>query len=233
MSGKETVLRRLKRFIENKFAHLLAVLLVFFLFTPFIEHSVREFPIVSLIFLCAVLITLRVMLLPRHIFRFSVIISVSAFLLDFLLEKGVVPCFRGPLTIITAAIYALFMVMAIVIIMKSLFATSRVTVDTILGGICVYFLIGYVWSLSYYVIWFCDRAAFSRLAMSSSPISFFYFSFTTLTTTGYGDIYPTNNFAMMMANLESIVGQMYLTIFVARLVGLHITHGYNKGCANL
>jgi hypothetical protein len=52
--------------------------------------------------------------------------------------------------------------------------------------------------------------------------SLFYFSFTTLTTLGYGDITPAGKFAQVLANMEAIAGQVYLAIFIARLVGLHI-----------
>ncbi len=52
--------------------------------------------------------------------------------------------------------------------------------------------------------------------------SLFYFSFTTLTTLGYGDILPKGRFVMMIASFEAITGQIYLAVFVARLVGLHI-----------
>jgi Ion channel len=49
-----------------------------------------------------------------------------------------------------------------------------------------------------------------------------YFSLTTLTTTGYGDIVPVDPFARSLANLESVLGQFYLAITVARLVTLEI-----------
>ena len=51
-----------------------------------------------------------------------------------------------------------------------------------------------------------------------------YFSLTTLTTTGYGDIVPVDPLARSMANLESIIGQFYLAITVARLVTLELEH---------
>jgi len=53
-----------------------------------------------------------------------------------------------------------------------------------------------------------------------------YFSFTTLTTVGYGDITPVSSFAMMLTNLEGIAGQLFLTIFIARLVGLHVMQNH-------
>jgi hypothetical protein len=51
---------------------------------------------------------------------------------------------------------------------------------------------------------------------------FTYFSYVTLTTLGYGDITPLSNTARSMAILESMFGQFYLAVMIARLVGLHI-----------
>ena len=51
-----------------------------------------------------------------------------------------------------------------------------------------------------------------------------YFSLTTLTTTGYGHIVPVDTFARSLANLESVIGQFYLAITVARLVTLEMEH---------
>jgi hypothetical protein len=72
-------------------------------------------------------------------------------------------------------------------------------------------------------------------AMSSSPhatkaggflppaeANMLYFSLTTLTTTGYGDIVPVDPFARSLANLESVIGPFYLAITVARLVTLEL-----------
>ena len=51
----------------------------------------------------------------------------------------------------------------------------------------------------------------------------FYFSYTTLTTLGYGDIVPANRITEMLASMESIVGQVFLAVFMARLLGAHIS----------
>jgi voltage-gated potassium channel Kch len=51
-----------------------------------------------------------------------------------------------------------------------------------------------------------------------------YFSFMTLTTVGYGDIIPRSPAARTMAMLEAVMGQIYLMVLVARLVGLYIVH---------
>jgi Na+/H+-dicarboxylate symporter len=50
-----------------------------------------------------------------------------------------------------------------------------------------------------------------------------YFSFVTLTTLGYGDITPVSTAARMLATIQAVIGQMYLTVLVARFVGMHIS----------
>ena len=51
-----------------------------------------------------------------------------------------------------------------------------------------------------------------------------YFSYTTLTTLGYGDIVPVNEFARVFTSVEAIGGQLFLAVFIARLIGLHLAH---------
>ena len=51
-----------------------------------------------------------------------------------------------------------------------------------------------------------------------------YYSFITLTTLGYGDVVPVSAAARMFAAIEAVMGQLYLAVLVARLVGLHISH---------
>ncbi|MEM6521441.1 MAG: ion channel, partial [Cyanobacteria bacterium P01_C01_bin.70] len=52
----------------------------------------------------------------------------------------------------------------------------------------------------------------------------FHFSFTTLTTLGYGDIIPVSEVALVLANLEAIIGQIYPAVFIAVLVGGYLGH---------
>ncbi len=76
------------------------------------------------------------------------------------------------------------------------------------------------------LIWDLNTTAFANLpAPTGGPdelATMLYFSLATLTTTGYGDIVPVNAFARSLANLESIIGQFYLAITVARLVTLEL-----------
>jgi len=61
-----------------------------------------------------------------------------------------------------------------------------------------------------------------RLWVGRGDSTVLYFSFTTLTTLGYGDIVPTSPISRMLTSVEAIAGQLYLAVLVARLVGMHI-----------
>jgi hypothetical protein len=111
-------------------------------------------------------------------------------------------------------------------------AEESVTMDLIYGSACVYFLIGFVWAIGYGLIELLIPGSFSIggdvLARTDhlSQYGFLndnlsYFSFITLTTLGYGDIIPLSAPAKSAASLEAIVGQLYIALLVARLVGLH------------
>jgi hypothetical protein len=102
--------------------------------------------------------------------------------------------------------------------------------DRIFAAVCVYMLIGYAWTFAYALIE--DLQPGSFVALTTIPSNNYvervlqmrYFSFMTLTTVGYGDIVPHSPVARTVAGLEAITGQIYLTVLVARLVGLHIIH---------
>jgi hypothetical protein len=67
--------------------------------------------------------------------------------------------------------------------------------------------------------------AFSGLSVADDqPLAsnLIYFSFVTLTSTGYGDIVPVHPFARSLCNLEGIIGQLYPATLLARLVTLEL-----------
>src|SRR5262249_2707627 len=102
------------------------------------------------------------------------------------------------------------------------------------ASLCVYLLLGVVWSLAYAVVAILDPAAF-RLALQTGAFTTglpaqtegqsaaLYFSFATLTTLGSGFITPISPVTCMLTTLEAVTGQFYLAVLVARLVGLQIT----------
>jgi len=111
---------------------------------------------------------------------------------------------------------------------------ERVTTDTILGGVNAYLLIAAAFTMFHATLMVVDRESYR---VAGEPIgqwigteqsahglaTLFYFSFTTLTTLGYGDIVPATPLARLLTSAEAVLGQLYVAIFIARLVSLETT----------
>jgi hypothetical protein len=107
------------------------------------------------------------------------------------------------------------------IILRRISTDTVVTTQTVLGAVSVYLLIGFSFAFIY-----------SAVALVSHPAPFFtevpkttlnstlFFSYTTLTTVGYGNLVPAGNLGQSLAMLEALFGQIYLVLIVARLVSL-------------
>lgn len=128
-----------------------------------------------------------------------------------------------------------FLGLTTLIMLNSLIQADEVSPDTIVGGICVYLLVGLCFAVTFILLAQLDPHAFA----SSTPAihiedparratKLLYFSFVTLTTLGYGDIAPRSDLAQMFAVSEALIGQLYLTIFVARLVALYVGRRRNE-----
>jgi len=128
--------------------------------------------------------------------------------------------------VVYAALNALFLAAVLLVCLSRVVDESPVNEDKILGAICVYLLIGVIFSFVYEINFILDPQAIDlgeRFQDSGTPQQFWvfsYFSFVTLTTLGYGDVLPVAPFARSMATLEAIIGPLYLAILIARLVSL-------------
>lgn len=109
-------------------------------------------------------------------------------------------------------------------IITFVFRTHRVTWELISAALVGYLLLGTMWGFCYAVIELVQSGSFraTECAVGCNDSGFFYYSFITLTTVGYGDITPLTGIARSFSMLEGIVGQSYMAVLVARLVGLHV-----------
>jgi Ion channel len=114
------------------------------------------------------------------------------------------------------------------VIVGAVFAAGRVSVHRIQGAVILYLNFALFFFVLYRLLDTLTSHAFSGLpppgTENGTGSALLYFSFTTLTTAGYGDITPVHPLARNLANLESVVGQLYPATLLARLVSLELEH---------
>ncbi|MEP7025315.1 MAG: potassium channel family protein [Actinomycetota bacterium] len=112
----------------------------------------------------------------------------------------------------------LILLLTVVIIVRRVLAKSTVTVQSIYGALSAYIIIGLMFAAFYAAIWHLGGSPFFASGKTASFQTFQYFSFTTLTTLGYGDFTAAGNGGQAIAVLEALTGQVFLATLVARLV---------------
>jgi hypothetical protein len=107
------------------------------------------------------------------------------------------------------------------IILRRIATDKVVTTETVMGGVAVYLLLGFSFAFIYSAIALVIHPTpFFTGVPSTTLNSTLFFSYTTLTTVGYGNLVPAAPLGQTFAMLEALFGQIYLVLIVARLVSL-------------
>jgi hypothetical protein len=121
---------------------------------------------------------------------------------------------------------AMFYVFTIAYVLGSVLQPGPVTGAKLHGAIAAYIMLGFLWTFIYVGIDHLTSGAFTFTGGCDAgrPLEwreFVFFSFVTLTTTGYGDIVPAVAHAQSAAVLEQLAGTFYVAVLIARLAGLY------------
>ncbi len=206
------------------FVPLLSALLVVLVISPFAEGS----PLASALLVSIVLVT-GVFALHRSVWLRG---SMAVALLLVVGLRWVAHAYGDKHAALVPAahlaISAYLLVLAVTCVLVVL-RRRRVTRDTIIGAVCGYMLIAFVFAFAYAALADAVPKSFvssvvlqeyhGREIGRGTP-ELLYYSFVVLTTVGFGDITPANPAARSLAMLEMVAGQLYLAAFVARLVGV-------------
>jgi hypothetical protein len=120
-------------------------------------------------------------------------------------------------------IYMLFFLYTTVVIIYSVTVSKEISVNIIFGSIAGFLLIGSIGSMTCSILEFYTPGSFAMAqGMEGNTFTFYYFSFITMTSLGYGDITPATDVARMVSVYLVVFGQLYLAIQVAVLVGKFI-----------
>jgi hypothetical protein len=215
----------IKTLVFGRYGSLLLTLLVLLLLQPVVDTKIGKY-LLELFFIVALFAGLRAIGIKKGLLRFEVVlllVSLAASISGVLLKNEGLYCMGlfGR---------ALFMLLVALIILFDLFRARKVSGDTLAGAVCVYLLIAFISTYCFIMIEFLVPGSFSftqgasrtQLWATREFYPFFYLSMVTMTTVGYGDMSPVTTIARTFATLEALTGQVYLTILVARLVGMHL-----------
>jgi hypothetical protein len=135
-----------------------------------------------------------------------------------------------PLLVIGKLFGAMFFAFVTFHILRFIYTQREVRRELLLAAAVVYLMIAIMWSYAYGLLEMIRPGSFNLPDSGSTIVQnrFIYFSLVTITTLGYGDITPNSGFAASLCMVEAVVGQLYMTVQVAWLVGIHVADFYEK-----
>ena len=116
-----------------------------------------------------------------------------------------------------------FMGFITALIFRHLTRAKEVTADLLFGASAAYLMIGILFALFYYIVIDYNPEAVAIPSGNTPKMNnLVYFSFTTITTLGYGDVLSVSPIAKAISIIEAITGVLYTAIIISRLMGLYI-----------
>ena len=216
--------RIITRIRARRFSYLAKSLVLLIIAYPYLETDIIDQVILMVLTIIVMISTSIAVSKSRREYIIMAVLSLP-WLLSLIIN---LPLFEidGTVIIRKEIVFALLLFSyATISIFIYLLKSREVTTEILFAAVCCYLLIGLSWSALYVFIEILTPGSFvdttGHLAMN--PPRYLFFSFVTLTTVGYGNIIPATDQARSVAMMEAIVGQLYITIMVARLVGLHIS----------
>jgi voltage-gated potassium channel len=201
---------------------LLLALILLFAVTPFVENLPNgdfvESGLVTLVMIAALIAVGRD---PR------VFISAAVLLVPAIASKWLNHFFPSHVSSLYFPAFAMaFFGFTIYRILRFILQTAHVDLEVLSAGIVVYLMLGMLWAEAYILLAQVDFDAFRfpLIGHSNSRMNgfnAFYFSFSALTTVGFGDITPLSKVARTLAVMEAVTGTLYLAILISRLVGMY------------
>jgi hypothetical protein len=132
--------------------------------------------------------------------------------------------------VVWASIWSMVAVIVLaLVLLAQVFRSGPVTPNRIQGAIAVYLLFGVAWAHAYHITAMLHPGSFNTTSGElTTVLDWTYFSYVTLSTVGYGDITPVLPIARSLAIGESLTGQLYLAVLIARLVAMEVVTWQQK-----
>lgn len=137
--------------------------------------------------------------------------------------------------ILSQIVFIIFIMLAMIHYGLELYKDKQFTFRRIQGGVIIYILIGVAYYKIYYAFYLFDTSNFAfnaNINPLNIQMNLFYFSFTTLTTVGFGDIAANSPITKPIVISQALLGQLYPVIFLARIVSLEIESNKERNKSN-
>ena len=207
--------------LAGGFFALFVLLVAFILVAPLLDGSAAGRITLTLLFYVAMLVAV-VTSVRRRIILFLVFV-VSAFAwVTFALDQT----FDIPALDVASSVLSPVLLFATALtVLAGIIKVEMVTMNTVFGAVCVYFLIALFWA---FIFFQTERIDPGSLAFPDGPqqqiSDFVYFAFVTQTTLGYGEIAPVSDYARSFAMMAAFLGQVFMVVTVARMVSLQVAY---------
>ncbi|MCP4071735.1 MAG: two pore domain potassium channel family protein [Hyphomicrobiales bacterium] len=203
---------------------LLAALIALFVVPPFFDHDSFVNQLFAIFIFLTFLFSVLVISHSKKLMLVSLILSTPLLLA---ITQSIFGIGNASISLLYPFSGMAFVLIIIIAMLKDMFSSSEIDLLLIVGAIVLYLLIGQLWGFIYLAIEQFSAGSFTFDLEHTAGLKdqigiFMYFSIATLTTLGYGDIAPVSPPARSLAAMEAVAGQLYLTVLVARLVGMHI-----------
>lgn len=208
---------------KSKYFYMLVILISYFLAVSIVTSTTENIFPTSFLFTFTVITCAYIILRERLLIYYIVCLGALAVISHHLINYA---NFDIKLYIIYYITDVMFLALGTFTVLYSITQHKEITADTLFGAICGYFLLGLTWSFVYLLIETINPGSFSHqladVTLHRSALNASYYSFTTMTTLGYGDILPISYLARTCSWLEAVSGQIYLAVWISQLVGLRI-----------
>ncbi len=211
----------IQKLLEARFLVLLILILFMLVLTPFLDKFVQT-RILMDVFLTAIFIFI---IYTIRLKRSQAIIALVLVLPLIVTTWSTYFVEIKTISLLTRIFGALFFAYAAINILRIIVKSEKVTRETIFAAIVAYLLIALMWAFLYMILELVSPGSFSfpDKGFWGETMRFEYLSFVTITTLGYGDITPVTDQASALVMIEAVVGQIYLVVLVAWLVGMHVS----------
>ncbi|MES2661292.1 MAG: ion channel [Verrucomicrobiota bacterium] len=202
--------------------HLLCALVLMLAATPFIEES-RNGKFIETVLMTLVLISAGLAVGgQRRVLVMAIILLIPTIAANW--THHLFPGLVSPAAHLGCCI--VFIGFIVFSILRFIMRASRVDSQVISAAISIYILIGLLWTFAYLIVGHYTPAAFTIHTESGDPqtmtnFNALYFSYSSLSTLGFGDIIPVSKVARTLAFMEAMTGMLYVAILISRLVSMY------------